>query len=225
MKLNTVSIDYKGSTVRILDFYSNGSGSGNVVRHSHKTWELHFASSGSYEYVFDNKIVKLSAYQMLIIPPNTPHNNVLWPNNDYKFSALCLDLVKDFENNEMNIFFKETLTANALKPINITPSILKHCELLKQNSFYDTVQGICKLQSVGATFIYEVFASLGGFKAPHTKSRVSNPDDIPLLLAELINGQNMTLKDMAEVIGYSTRHTARLIKEYGLEFKRTKNNK
>ena len=225
MKLNSVSIDYKGVTVRILDFYSNKSGDGNIVRHTHKTWELHFAIGGSYDYEIDGKTIKLSAHQMLIIPPGIPHNNVLWPNNNYKFSALCLDIVNGSDTNEMSAFFSETLSGNSLKPINIPSSILKHCELLKQNQLYDTIQGTCKLQAVGATFIYELFLSLGGFKAPHTKSRVSSPEDIPLLLAELVNGRNMTLKDIAEVIGYSTRHTARLIKEYGLEFKRTKNNK
>ena len=217
MKLNTVSIDYKGAAVRILDFYSNKTGNGgNIVRHSHKTWELHFAIDGSYDYVFDGKTIKLSAYQVLIIPPELPHDNVLWPNNDYKFSALCLDLGKDIEHNEMSSFFNGILNANALKPINITPSLLKHCELLKQNRLYDTIQGICKLQSEGAAFIYELFSALGGFKSPHAKSSTSSPDDIPLILAELINGGNMTLKDIAEVIGYSTRHTARLIKKYNL---------
>ena len=217
MKLNTVSIDYKGATVRILDFYSNKSGDGNIVRHTHKTWELHFAISGSYDYSFDGKNVKLSAYQMLIIPPNMPHNNVLWPNNNYKFSALCLDIIKGEQSDEMSEFFIETLKANALKPINVPSSLLKHCEILKQNQLYDTIQGVCKLQSEGATFIYELFSSLGGFKALHTKPHTSNPDDIPLLLAELLNGRNMTLKDISEIIGYSTRHTARLIKKYNLK--------
>ena len=214
MKLNTVSIDYKGATVRILDFYSNQTGDGNIVRHSHKTWELHFAIDGSYDYIFEGNNIKLAAYQALIIPPNTPHDNVLWPNSNYKFSALCLDLGHD--NNEMSEFFSETLSQNALKPVNVPSSLLKHCELLKQNQLYDTIQGTCKLQAVGATFIYELFSALGGFKAPHVKVRASNPDDIPLLLAELVNGRNMTLKDIAEVIGYSTRHTARLIKKYNL---------
>lgn len=218
MKLNSVSIDYKGATVRVLDFYSNKAGTGNIVRHSHKTWELHFAINGNYKYVFDGKIVELSAYQMLIIPPNTPHDNVLWPNNNYRFSALCLDLGKDIEDNEMSSFFNEVLSANALKPINVTPSLLKHCELLKQNHLYDTIQGTCKLQAEASAFIYELFSVLGGFKLPHTKTRISNPDDIPLLLAELVNGRDMTLKDIAEVIGYSTRHTARLIKKYNLEY-------
>ena len=217
MKLNSVSIDYKGATVRILDFYSNKVGNGNIVRHTHKTWELHFAMSGSYDYSFDGTNVALSTYQMLIIPPNMPHKNVLWPNNNYKFSALCLDIIKGEQSDEMSEFFIETLNANALKPINVPLSLIKHCEILKQNQLYDTIQGACKLQAEGAAFIYELFLSLGGFKATHAKTRIASPEDVPLLLAELLNGHSMTLKDIAEVIGYSTRHTARLIKKFNLK--------
>lgn len=47
----------------------------NVTRHAHTSWEFIYFTSGSGRFIFDDLILPYEMGDVVIIPPNTPHDN------------------------------------------------------------------------------------------------------------------------------------------------------
>lgn len=187
------------------------------VFHDHKFYEIHMASEGSYTYTTNDKQITLSQNQMLIIPPDVYHSSVPSSPWNYKFSALSFSLTKIEGEEGYFDFFQKALLDCALVPINIPQKFIKRVAELSRRELYGSVKGECYLKMQATAAIYELFDILNQFGSADTLKKTTKKEtDNLVLLDALLCSPNKTLKDIADEISYSTRHTARLIKSiYG----------
>lgn len=214
--INGISLDYEDAIIRIFTFHISAPSTQSVsASHEHKFYELHFASEGSYNYSLGDKSIPLKSAQMLIIPPDLSHMSVK-DGGEYKFYTLSLHLSQKEENGTFYPYFKKILNGSSKQPIDIPKTLIDHAEILCQQKLYSSVQGGCKLKSVAGTFIYELFSVLDQFRSAPTLSYVCDETARAIFLKELVNNPFYKLSEISEAIGYSSRHTARLIREtYG----------
>jgi AraC-like DNA-binding protein len=105
-----------------------------------------------------------------------------------------------------------------------------YINILQQRPLYDCVPGICRLKAAAACFLSDLFHLLSPY-ATETGTSPEPPCDteVAVLLENMVNRPDITLEQIAEAINYSTRHTARLIKNiYGAslsEIRRSRKNK
>ena len=216
-KINGISLDYEDALIRIFCFHMNNSSKEDIsVFHEHKFYEIHFAVEGSHEYLLGNRSISLSAGQLLIIPPNVPHVSIIPDHKTYKFYALSIHLSKKSDEENFYAYFKKILDKFSMRPICSPNLLLKQTETLCRPELYSSVKGNCQLKSAASTFIYELFSSLDQFSAAPSLNYVCDETARDIFIKELVNNPFYKLSEISEAIGYSPRHTARLINEiYG----------
>ena len=186
------------------------------IFHDHKYYEIHMATEGSHAYSIDNRQFSLFQNQMLIIPPQIYHSSVPKDPGNYKFSALSFSLCKTEGEEGYYDFFRNSLESYALTPINVPQKFIKRTDELSRRELYGTVKGECYLKMQASAIIYELFDILNQFGNTDSLKRIPKSDDNLVLLDALLCNPQKRLKDIADEISYSPRHTARLIKSiYG----------
>lgn len=199
------------------------------VFHDHKFYEIHMASEGSYTYTVDNGQISLCQGQMLIIPPQVYHTSVPKDPWNYEFSAISFSLCETEGESGYYEFFQKSLEDCSLTPIRIPQKFIKRTSELSRRELYGTVKGECYLKMQASTIIYELFDILNQFGNAASLNKIPKKDDDTLVLLDaLLCNPKKSLKDIANEISYSPRHTARLIKSiYGCsitELRKKQNN-
>ena len=216
--VNNVRLVYGDAMFQFYQINLNDpNGTSQPVFHDHKFYEIHMASEGSYTYTTDNKQISLYQNQMLIIPPQVYHSSVPKAPWNYKFSAISFSLCKTDGEEGCYDFFHKSLESCALTPINIPQKFIKRTSELSRRELYGTVKGECYLKMQASAIIYELFDILNQFgNADSLKKLPKKDNDNLVLLDALLCNPTKSLKDIADEISYSPRHTARLIKSiYG----------
>ena len=232
--IRTVSIDY-GDTrfsiylISLPGRYQSPEATTHVM-HSHFYYELHYASRGQCLYRFSDREVLLREGQMLLIPPGQHHLSVSKDSGDYTPQVLSLSITDTDHTGRFYPAFLSMLEAAAMKPLPAPFAITGYIDILQQRPLYDSVPGICRLKAAAACFLSDLFHLLSPY-ATETATSAEPPCDaeVAVLLENMVNRPDITLEQIAEAINYSTRHTARLIKNiYGAslsEIRRSRKSK
>ena len=215
-KISSIRLEYGDAVFRIYHIRLTGRRAlQEMVSHDHQYYELHFAQQGEYPYRVDGKQLLLRANHLLIIPPGMAHESVGLP-DDYRYAVLSLSLSQKNGDGGFYSYFKAALDRSVCTPIAAPPSLADHMVQFKRWELYRTVKGCCYLKARASALLFELFDLLGF--APEDGHRHADFDyeDRLILLDNLLNQHEFTLRDIAEQINYTPRHTARLIRKiYG----------
>lgn len=216
--MQSVSLEYGDALFRLLKVkIITNEYDGRQVTHNHQFYELHFAIKGSYTYTVDGIQITLQENQFLIIPPSTPHIAVRNEDTDYEYVSLSLHLSHREGTKGFYAYFKDSLDSHASLPIPTTASLAdKRSFLGLIEEQRNMIHEFCVLKAYGSSFIYELFRAIDGFGTEVRVSPTVTEADRLVMLEELVNRRDFSLSEIAKVLGYSARHTARIIKrEYG----------
>ena len=195
--------------------------------HSHQFYEFHFALRGSYTYTVNDRVITLSKNNFLIIPPMVPHIAVCNEGSDYEYVSLSLNLSKREGERGFYGYFKEILNTRSELPIAVPSDFME--KILRLRHFINSpnfIQNACALKMLGGEFIYRLFDALDGYASASSIKPMIGDVDRSVLLEELVNTPGLSLGEIAEELGYSTRHTARIIQRtYGCSFSRLRKKK
>lgn len=187
------------------------------IMHSHEFYELHFILENSYEYSFLQKEIVLHKNELLIIPPRTEHYPFYLPKTSSINVCIYITLEKLNNQNLFFDYFKSSLDNASLKPISVSENLIKNVKrfVYATNS---TIEDHCILKASFAEIIYNLFNDINNFDMQKTSTKNNDYNDAVLfLIDEMSDNPDFTLTDISQKIGYSTRHTARLIKNiYGM---------
>ena len=183
----------------------------NISMHDHKYYEIHFAFSG--EIVFsniDNKFIVVPEGHFLIIPPGTIHSAV----EPGKYSKDCVleFLIEKIEKNKnFYNFFSYIFNNAATTPIKASRRLQELINIFVDIDFDDTITQYVRLTAITSEIVNILCETLN---TSNISGKIVNNDiDIATKIDVLINDFDYTLSDIAHTIGYSERHTARLILE------------
>lgn len=214
-----IELDYGDALFRLLkvNVMWNDSPSMMELPHDHKFYELHLARKGSHVYTVNGKEVTLRQDQLLIIPPGTSHVSVSAERTDYQYECISLHLSHREGTAGFYSYFKKILDAHAGLPIDASPALIEeHVRLYRINVQTNVIRNTCALKVSASSFVFHLFDVLDGYAHAERVVPKANEVDRQVLLAELVCSPTIPLSKIAEQMGYSARHTARIIKEtYG----------
>lgn len=223
--VRSIRVEYGDALFRIYDFQLRVPKEDSVVCHSHRYYELHLALQGSYLYRVGKESLLLSRSQMLIIPPDLPHDSADVHSSSYEFAALSFSLEQTKGESGYFDYFDRTLRRLSLTPLPFSSAIKEKIAEL-QNAFGSTgIRGGCYQKAIAGDLIYQLFDALDGFSTDAPISGNTVDEDRLILLDAMVYQTEKSLEDIARSIHYSPRHTARLIKAiYGCSLSELRRN-
>jgi hypothetical protein len=150
--------------------------------------------------------------KMIIIPPDTVHTSII-PEGKKKPTVLSLSFERVDGDERFYDNFLSLLYKNALVPISVRDLYDVDFGVLCNSKIYNTMLGQLKLKSVAADFLYKFFKLINGGEV----KTVGGGRDINVLIDNLINKPDITVRKISEVTNYSQRQITRIIKQkYGM---------
>ncbi|MBR2353786.1 MAG: AraC family ligand binding domain-containing protein, partial [Clostridia bacterium] len=181
--------------------------------HSHQYYEIHLCSQGTYNYQIEGTAIPLHANQMLIIPPLTTHVPV---SRADRYHSAVLSFSLSEKKGKAGFFraFEDALTQHASHPVTVPSCLLQQLVAIEQSDWSGSLKSHCRLKAEISALILSLFETLGAFESPKGPGGLEHDrEDVCVLLDNLLNNRSLSLKDIAERINYSERHTARLIQQ------------
>jgi len=177
--------------------------------HCHEWYELHFLRSGEYEFNVENERIPMRAKDFLVINPKTEHYSYGISNSDF-FTVSFEIKRKGKESNHYN-YFKNTLDSVNKKRMKASGEMILLMNKIFSLPGEESIKKFCQLKCLYTKLFYELFDSVNGFCEKDGKSKETEID-YKITLDLMVNSPVYSLSDISESIGYSKRHTARLIK-------------
>ncbi len=184
--------------------------------HHHFYYELHLMTRGLQHFTIeDNEKIPLRASQMLIIPPFTMH----YPfekNDEDEEIILILTLEPAVGDSGFFACFSAALETQSRRPVDIPPTLFS--KLLHFHTLCSTanVRDICRRTAFAYEIVFEFFDTLNAFDHIGKVARSAERENLLIALEYFVSEKSFTLTDISKRLGYSTRHTARLVKQiYG----------
>ncbi|MBQ8868858.1 MAG: AraC family ligand binding domain-containing protein [Oscillospiraceae bacterium] len=190
------------------------------ILHRHSYYEVHFSGGGYYNYQFGEKAVSLLPNQIVIIPPDVMHHAIdLSSNAKIKPCVISFSISEPYGDKKLYNALISALAELSLKALEFGSESNEELMLFKKFDLFNSFLGVCKLKSIAADFTYKLFSlALKG-----KDFTVNDGKDIMVLIDNLINLPDISIKDIANATNYSERHISRLIKKhYGLTLSQIK---
>lgn len=190
---------------------------GGKLIHMHMYYECHLLLHGEYVYSVGDHAVRMKEKQLMIIPPKLEHQPF-----EAKTGAAERVFGLTVESTDGDIrcypYFQAALLQAACMPIPLTDELYQ-----RLNAFLDGFdeQGgglcvLCRQLTDVYPLLYALLDAINGFELPQKAEGDNRNSDPAVTLDWLVNSPSYSLEDIAHVLGYSYRHTARKIKEiYG----------
>ena len=188
------------------------------ILHRHDYYEIHFSGGGHYEYQFGDKTVSLPPNHIIVIPPDVLHYSVDLLKKPMP-TVVSFSMSEKCQDKKLYSSLVLALESISLKGVPFSSTTADELILLHKPQVYNSFLGVCKLKAIASDFIYKLFSiALKG-----KDFTVSDDKNALLLIDNLINIPNVSIKDIASATNYSERHISRLIKShYGLTLSQIK---
>jgi len=199
---------------------------GRLYYHEHSYYEMHIITAGTAHYQEEDLSIAVERGKIIIIPPNRAHYPILaqdyGQNSQGTFDGardLCLSLALEMVEGEVGYYsyFQESLQSIAGFPMDLPPLLME--KFLTFNDYYKklSLRDHCLQKTAAYELITGLFDHINGFQTTLQQCTTLNKEnDKTLILEVLINDPSYPLYLIAQKLGYSVRHTARLIQQiYG----------
>lgn len=210
-----ISVEYGDARFRLYDIRLGEGTFLTPQPHEHHYYELHVARRGRYDYTVNGKNILLREGELLILPPGAVHKPVSMAESDsYRHTVFSFSLTQGSGRGGFYDYFYGSLSRMSCRAVAITPALLRAVTAFKSMARTDEIGQTCYRQANAALLLCELFTALDGF-CPDGVCAVAAPDrsEDLILLENLVNQPGRPLREIAEAIHYSERHTARLIRQ------------
>ena len=190
--------------------------------HCHRYFEVHCTVAHQRDLALSTQTISLEANQLLLICPGCMHYSS--PYADSR-NVLSFELRQGKGERGFYRHFMELFHLLNLTPLPLSRK-LRHALLdFSSAELQNTVMAFCRLKLLGLTVLVAFLENL----APHAEHRDSayTPEHTGAFDAalDMMLYSDLTLEQIARQLGYSSRHTARLIhRRYGNSLGRIRRN-
>lgn len=198
------------------------------ILHSHSYYEFHLISKGKTAYRLENRMITVSAGEILLLPPDCPHMSHI-DGNPYTDTVFSLGLTaRSGCGREFYRYFRERLNALSNRPLPIPEDAaeqLLHAaqELWDSPEFLQFENGAktktlsigryCEQKTELCNLLMLLFRSIGLFR-DDAAYRQAAEGERNILLENMVYNFRFPLDRIAETLGYSVRYTSRIIHDY-----------
>ena len=195
--------------------------------HSHSYYELHVITSGTAFFRISGKEVRIGCGNLLIIGPNVLHQPYMPIGTDSHEIVLCLELTQIEGSVGYYNYFKSSLETLGESPLVLPPQLLHR--FVSFFGLFDSARfrDRCLQTLIAHEIVVSLFEQMNGFSGMIDEYKPEHSQyEQQMLLEVLVNGSIYTMTEIAQNLGYSERHTARLIKQtYGKTLSEIRNER
>ncbi|MBQ8747637.1 MAG: helix-turn-helix transcriptional regulator [Clostridia bacterium] len=213
MHMELITSDYGGVSIGIYKVWAGESILEAIpTLHAHETYEMHFVTDGAYTFTVQDQAVPLSQGQCLILKPGTEHYSYD-KTGDCTLFSLHLSVEKTEVPDGFYSYFSHALDEAAGVPFPVSHALLQHVRAFEKEPFVLTFEVYCRLKVLAAQIVYRLFCDIDAFgDETQNPAKVHRMPDTAYLIECMVNEPSCTLADISARIGYSLRHTTRIIK-------------
>lgn len=179
--------------------------------HTHNYYEAHIVIDGKDTIAFSDGEFTIGNNQMYIVPPETAHHSTL--HEESKKNAVIHFVLRKIEGKSgFYKYFSSLLSEFSTKPVTMSENFVKAAfDINNVLAEYD-IKKYIYLYSRFAELMNLMFAELESKSdASHNTQFSGENREVLIVLDNLVCNRMFSLKQIAEIIGYSPRNTARLI--------------
>ena len=189
-------------------------GSGFAPNHSHLYYECHFVENGELEFKFGKELISLKGGEIMIIPPFVEHYPLESSLKGHIAFAFTLEKTEGEEGFFEN--FVRALASVCVLPFKAGAELASCIKLFLESFSKSGAGGFCKRKILAYQLCYQLFCAIKGLDFNLNEYSVA-PERVNIaLLDHLVNCNHYSVPLIADRIGYTPRHTTRLIKQlYG----------
>ena len=187
-----------------------------LLIHDHFYYELHLMTAEQTGFVIGDGRIPLECGSLLVIPPHTAHYP--FPENE-SAQELVFAVTMNITDGEAGFFsyFLSSLQEIACRAYPLSEPLFQ--QMCAFHAGFDTtgLRAICEQKMRAHAVLLALFDQINGFNAvlppPEKHAR---DEEKRVILEFLINDAQCPISVIAERLGYSVRHTARMIRSlYG----------
>jgi len=194
--------------------------------HSHLLYECHIITAGTAYFRNKEKYIAVKRGQILIIPPHTDHYPLAVLSYDDTTSKdtnlardLCTMLTLELIEGENGYYsyFNDSLHSVGCIPLEMPQLLLEKFLIFMDYNKSSTLRERCYQKATAYEIITALFDLINGFRSSDQRlAEQRTSKDKTVILDCLVNDFHCPLYVIAEKLGYSVRHTSRLIRQtYG----------
>ncbi len=214
-RIHSIGLEYGDANFRLFHISLSKHSTPPLPEHSHRYYELHLCLGGSHDYVLDGQTVPLCRNQLLIIPPHKLHCPASTATEDYRCVVLSFSLSECKGRRGFYRAFSRALETHAKHPQEASRSLIERLLALNAADWSGSLRSYCHLKAEAGAMLFTLFEDLHGYdEAKPPVGLDPDREDLHVLLDNLLNNPDLSLREIAEEINYSERHTARLIRSY-----------
>ncbi|MBE6597275.1 MAG: AraC family transcriptional regulator [Ruminococcaceae bacterium] len=188
--------------------------------HMHLYYECHLLLRGEYVFTVGDRAVHLREKQLLIVPPKQEHQSFEDSSEESDVAERVFGLIIEPTDGEICCY---PYFLAALQNVGCTPIVLSNDlfeQLMVFLDSFDRQDGGLRAQCRQITdvypLLYGLFDTINGFELSQHADKAKQSTNHMAVLDCMVNEPSYSLADIANVLGYSYRHTARKIKDiYG----------
>jgi len=186
------------------------------IYHTHIYYEIHIILSGTAYFMYENQKITVEAGEMIIFPPGSRH--YACPiNQNVTDKVLCLSLSRCEGVTGYYDIFLPALNRASGYSYKLNKEMLTRFQGFSEMIDRDNVHDRCRRKVIAYETILVLLEELGVFGEANERtvnSLQENEQDIAL---DILISSYYSLSGIAGFLGYSPRHTARLIHQhYGM---------
>lgn len=184
--------------------------------HCHFYHECHLLTDGSFTFFVDGKQVPVSRSQLLIIPPFAEHHP--FDGNFAHDLVFSVTLEQGKGEDGYYRYFSQVLASLAMKPLSVSDAVISQIRAFADLRNEKDIGSLCRRKAAAYAIIGGLISGLeDGFQQQGTDAGCNDP---LFLLEHLVIDTALSLSEISRIIGYSTRHTSRMIRGlYGKNFR------
>ncbi len=184
--------------------------------HSHVYYEIHVITAGIAHFIYEDTQTSVETGEMIIIPPGSRHYACQISDCDCD-KVLSVSLNRCEGETGYYDMFLSAFTKAAGYPCTLNKNLLKQihhfCDIISQ----DGIRERCQLKVIAYEVILALLDTLNSFQVPKQQVREFRPKNEQNVALDVLINSDYSLSEIAGFLGYSPRHTTRLIHQrYGM---------
>ena len=183
----------------------------NTICHRHTFYEMHFVLNGEMTCFFRDGKITLKKGHFICVPPETAHYTEL-SGEEAERETICFNISKAHGDSGFYDTYCRSLGEICVGEQEASPALMSAAAAFNNMKTPYTMREYCRQKLIGYELVYRMFPDLDS--APENNVR-ADPDAM-YGLDEMVYDIRIPLGKIAENLGYSVRHTDRIIKKrYG----------